>query len=137
MRLELSKEQYKCLLEVMFAGAWLLNAWRERGQLLQNYEDVCQHLFSFHGAFDAQDAVDYDEKRKEFFLAGALETKLLEYIDQYNEHNFTEEFIIKMIKKKFNECGEGLTVSEKVQIEEEYGEAIRRHGINSLSLCLE
>lgn len=136
MKLELSGEQYERLLELAFAGNWMLNGWREPGCLLNEYEDLCRHLFSCSGAFMAQEMVERDESLKEYFLATPYERKMLAYIDQYDEHVFHEELIVRLIRKELDEFGETLTVYEKVEIEEKYMTAVGKHGIHQLSACL-
>lgn len=48
MKIELTKEQYRKLVELVYLGNWLVNAHREAGECLQEYEESEQHFLSFY-----------------------------------------------------------------------------------------
>lgn len=132
--MELSREQYRKFVETVFAGVWLLNSWRNPDEVIKQYSEILQYLFSFYERFDANDIIEYDEKYREYFPTRILEEKMLQYVEQYNEQTFTEELIAKMVKKEFAEKDGLLTVREKNRIEDQYEAAIREHGVSRLSM---
>ena len=55
MKIELSKEQYQCLVRLVMAGNWLINSHRAGDEILEEYEEMEQYILSLAKQFDAED----------------------------------------------------------------------------------
>lgn len=137
MGIVLSNDQYRRLVELVFAGGWILNSWREPGEVLKEYEDAVQTLFSFYTQFDAKDLIQFDDKYQECFATTALEGKMMDYIKQYDRQEFVEELIVKLVTKELQAADGYVTAGRRVLLEEKYENEIRSHGVDHLSICWE
>ena len=70
MKIELTKEQYENLLEVVYLGNWMINAIRSGNkgdERIEKYDDIEQYILSFAKDFRLANFVEYNEELKQFF----------------------------------------------------------------------
>jgi hypothetical protein len=90
VQINLTKEQYKTLVEMIYLGHWMANAIRPK--TIKKYDDMEQLVFSFTKQAGLQDCVDYDAGMKMYFtLAEFEETVVLPLKDEYDDYTFWDE----------------------------------------------
>lgn len=131
MKIELTKNQYEHLIELLFTGAWMINAGKNPGNYDSRYVQTLQHVYSYGSLLDSADLVGFDEKHQEFYPSVVLETRMLEHVNRYNDHCFQEELIVKLVQKHRRErpCQ---SPADAMHQEERIEEEVRRYGIESL-----
>lgn len=85
MNIELTKEQYKTLLTIMYCGEWIINSHKTSDdKTSKKTEDLEQIIFSFAKQAGLEKWIEYDKDLKKYFPTADMEDKLHSYIDNYN-----------------------------------------------------
>ena len=95
--IELSKEQYKSLVKLIFYGDWILHANKIEEGRDRNAEELMEYIFSQKEKFSLVDwfkELKYGEELKEEIIM-----KLLEEVFEYNEETFWFYLIKKLAEK--------------------------------------
>lgn len=95
---ELSKEQFKTLLELIYLGNIMANEHRE--QDIEEYNQLQEHLFSLAPECGINDCSDLEEPQ---YPSNDLEEELQEITCEYNEASFWEELIKRLSTMKLLE----------------------------------
>lgn len=86
MKIELSKNQYKTLLTVMYCGEWMLNSHKtDDDKLSEETANLEQLIFSFAKEAGLEKWMEYDEDSKKFFPTADMEDEIHKHIDNYNK----------------------------------------------------
>ena len=106
VQINLTKEQYKTLVELVDLGQWMANAIRTKR--IKKYDDMEQHVFSFTKQAGLQDCVDYDDKLKMHFLLREFEeTVIFPLKEEYDDYTFWDELAHRLadrdMLKRFGE----------------------------------
>jgi hypothetical protein len=105
MTLNLTPEEYRALMKVVFLGNWMANAYRE--EALAEFDNIEQVLLSQASAFKADDIVDFDKKKKAWIHTRAFEDDMGERIDEYNIEALYDELGYWLARRDLiNEIGE-------------------------------
>jgi hypothetical protein len=87
MNLELTKDQYKTLLKVMYCGEWMLNSYKtSHDKIYKETENLEQHIFSYSKEFRQEKWIEYDEELEKYFPTAKMEDDLHKYVDIFNLH---------------------------------------------------
>ncbi|MFU0800891.1 MAG: hypothetical protein ACFWUE_09610 [Xylanivirga thermophila] len=132
MKIELTKEQYKRLVELAFAGSWMINSWRVGDDQLLEYDEIVRHLYSFYKDFEADDLIQYDEKDDLYLPTTKLEDKIFGFVDDYDDYSFWEELLSRIAQRDAENNHETVTWDNKMQYEEKYQKEFETHGIERL-----
>ncbi len=90
VQINLTKEQYKTLVELVDLGQWMANAIRTKR--IKKYDDMEQLVFSFTKQAGLQDCVDYDDEMKMYFLLREFEeSTIFPLKEEYDDYTFWEE----------------------------------------------
>lgn len=85
MKIDLSKDQYKTLLMMLYCGEWVINVHKRKKDKIQlATDDLEQHIYSFAKEFGFEKFIEYDENLKMFFPTADMEEKFHGFIDKYN-----------------------------------------------------
>jgi hypothetical protein len=105
MTLNLTPEEYRALMKVVFLGNWMANAYRE--EPLAEFDNIEQVLLSQASAFKADEVVDFDKKKKAWVHTRAFEDDMGEKIDEYNIEALYDELGYWLARRDLiNEIGE-------------------------------
>jgi len=105
MTLNLTPEEYRALMKVVFLGNWMANAYRE--EPLAEFDNIEQVLLAQASTFNAEDIVEYDPKKKTWVHTRAFEDDLGEKIDEYNIEALYDELGYWLARRDLiNEIGE-------------------------------
>jgi hypothetical protein len=140
LKIELSKEQYKTLLQLVFMGDWLANSIRTNEDGNKEFEDLEQYLYSFAGEQGMENLIMYDEKFKKYFSTREFEESFETIIDEYDDFTFWQELPGRLAKRDlFREIGpvSHLTDNHRsrmYEIEEKYEIEFEKSGLKNLIL---
>jgi hypothetical protein len=141
MKIELTKEQYRKLIELLFLGNWIANATRtgvKGDEMRTDYQDIEKYILSFAGDFRAGDAVLKEEG--EYFTTMQFEESLIPLIEGYDEYTFWEELADRLANRDLlKEIGPVRILKDehmerKDTIEERYQEEFEKNGLRNLIL---
>ena len=106
VQINLTKEQYKTLVEMVYLGHWMANAIRPK--TIKKYDDMEQLVFSFTKQAGLQDCIDYDDKMKMYFaLEEFEETAVLPLKEEYDDYTFWDELAHRLADRDMlNRFGE-------------------------------
>jgi hypothetical protein len=86
MKIELSKDQYRTLLTMMYCGEWMLNSYKVKEDKISiNTDKLEQYIFSFAKEAELENWVEYDDELKKFFPTADMEDEIHIFVDKYNK----------------------------------------------------
>lgn len=141
MELKCSKEEFKILMDLVYAGNLLINGMREVDERIAPYSDMEQRLFAMAKEHGYEDCIAYDEEYKEYMPTHTYEnSELADYIDAYEDRVFWEELVVRMARRQaLNELGDenpDMSNAElrnrQIELEEYYEDAFIESGIYHL-----
>ncbi len=143
VKIECTKEEYKVLLDMIYAGNILLNGMRSQEEKLKEYSDLEQWIFSNAKSYGVEDVVEYDEEYEEYIPTRTYEEEELnEYIDEYETRVFWEELTMRLARRDaLNYAGDVDQDITKAalrdmqdKLEEKYEEELEANGIMNLKV---
>jgi hypothetical protein len=139
MKIELTKQQYRSLIELLFLGDWLVNATRtgeEDDKRISKYEEVQQLIYSYGKDFEADDFLI--EKYGQLFTTMEFEEPLMPLVDEYDDYTFWEQLSLRLAERDLQrENGPVRKLKEeqmlrKYELEEMYQEEFEENGLRNL-----
>ncbi|MBC7349732.1 MAG: hypothetical protein H5U05_07145 [Candidatus Aminicenantes bacterium] len=116
MELKLNKEQYEKLLELVYLGNWMVNAYRT-DDYLEEYSEVVSNIFSQAEAAGLEGKAVKDETEGKYLPSYDFEESMQDFIGDYDGFCFWEELINRLAErdalKEF-----GSTPLDKIDLEE-------------------
>ncbi|MBP6909549.1 MAG: hypothetical protein KBC18_03885 [Candidatus Saccharicenans sp.] len=99
MDLNLTREQYEKLLELVYLGNWLINAYRT-DDYLEDYSDVVSLIFSQAEKAGLEEKAVRDEMGEKYLPSFDFEESLHDYISEYDSFCFWEELINRLAERE-------------------------------------
>jgi hypothetical protein len=139
MKIELTKQQYRSLIELLFLGDWLVNATRtgaEDDKRISKYEEVQQLIYSYGKDFEADDFLI--EKYGQLFTTMEFEEPLMPLVDEYDDYTFWEQLSLRLAERDLQrEIVPVRKLKEehmlrKYELEEMYQEEFEENGLRNL-----
>ncbi|WP_166963944.1 hypothetical protein [Yeosuana marina] len=85
MKIELTKEEYKTLLTIVYCGEWMLNSHKIKDDSMsKRTEGLEQNLFSFAKDAGLEKWIEFDTEMEKYFPTANMEDELHKFIDLYN-----------------------------------------------------
>ncbi|MFH1457154.1 MAG: hypothetical protein ABIF17_03535 [Patescibacteria group bacterium] len=148
MKIEISKEQYRKLIKLVYLGNWMINAIRggsENEERVKEYDDIEKYIFSFAKDFGLDNFVEYDEEHKEYFATRELEEKtdIAQYIQDYDENAFWDELFYRMsdrdferkyLQKEISSMSMHKRFEKEEPFREKWDKELMEHGIDRLEI---
>lgn len=136
MKIELTKEQYKNLVDLVQLGDWLINA--TRNKTIEKYDQTVQLIFSHSKEFSFNN-MDFQRDFNLYELKPNYEEKLHKYIDEYDDYTFWEQLSMKLAERDFlRQVGPRRFTEEhmelKDEIEEKYLKEFEKNGLKNIEL---
>lgn len=141
MNIKFTKEEFKSLLDLVYAGNTVTNVMRDDKERIQEYDNIEQKIFSLAEEFDLKDVVVYDEYSKGYVPTRAYEaSEINECIEDYDEAVFLEELIIRLARKDALNvlCDEKPDMSKEelarlqIELEDKYEKILLEGGVANL-----
>jgi hypothetical protein len=88
MNIELTSDQYKTLLKLMYCGEWVLNCYKtSEDKVYRETDKFEQYIFSFAKEFKLEKWIEYDDEMDKFFPTAQMEAAFHNYIDKYDNRD--------------------------------------------------
>jgi hypothetical protein len=139
MKIELNKEQYRSLIELIFLGNWLANGTRtgaEGDEWIEKYEEIEKYILSYSVDYDMKELVT--EENGDFFTSKMFEEKLFPLIDEYDDYTFWELLAERLAKRDLiKEIGPVRKITDshrkrQYELESTYEDEFEKNGIKDL-----
>lgn len=146
MKINITKNQYRLLLDIVHAGNTMINGIRNQDELIKEYEELEQYIFSFAKDFGFEDLIEYDKQYKEYMPTREFdETIVEELIDEYDDYVFWQELegnlakrdVFKEFNGIINEDNREEALRRQFQIESNYEDEFINNGLNNVSIVEE
>jgi hypothetical protein len=99
MKIEMTKEEYRELLDVLYAAEWVFHAY-DAGQhpRTKRYNGIIQKLYALAHAYDLERLIKYDKNSREYYPTGEFEdtTEVWKFIDDLTDETFWDELIHRL-----------------------------------------
>ena len=87
MTIDISEQQYRLLLKILYWGEWVSNSYKtEIDREGKDVEELEQYLFSFYQQANANDLIMYDEQHQLYFPSPELEEAAHGRLEAYEEY---------------------------------------------------
>lgn len=103
MNIELSKKQFKFLLELAYLGNWIVNSGNEPDVIDENYEEVANLIYSYGPKADLGKYVAFSKHSNAWVPTNYLcmESDAAKLLEEYNDRNFWSHFSEHLALKDF------------------------------------
>jgi hypothetical protein len=137
MKLEMTKNQFKTLIELVYLGNWLANSHREEGEI-KKYNDLEKEIFSMTKKFGLSQFTD-----EEGYPTADFEDTVGELIEEYDEDTFWVELVDRMArrdffrkysKKQLKQMNPDQQFEELYKITAKYEEIFEKNGLDALTI---
>ncbi len=99
MKINITKKDYRALVEILFVADWFVDA-HTIGDENKQHASVREVLLSHYKEMGVDDVIEYSGRMKEHFPTRNFEEHLHDkYIDKYNEEFFWDELIDKLAER--------------------------------------
>jgi hypothetical protein len=86
MTIDLTNDQYKTLLKLMYCGEWVFNSYKtSEDKIYKETDKFEQYIFSFAKEFKLEKWIEFDSELGTYFPTAQMEDALQKYIDKYDE----------------------------------------------------
>ena len=90
VQINLTKEQYKTLVEMVELGRWMADS--TRAKTIKRYDEMEQLVFSFTKQAGLEECIDYDDETRMFFPVREFEEAVLFPLkEEYDDYTFWDE----------------------------------------------
>jgi hypothetical protein len=142
MKVELSVDQFRSLMELVYLGDWMVNGIRSPDSRVERYQDLLQYLASLAGKFGLQGVVEFDEQLREFTSTREFEEAMEAYIREYDDEVFWDGLVDRLADRDLlAEYGEALkampveqVLSKREPLVERYEREVEEHGVERLRI---
>lgn len=143
MKIECTKQEFKTLMDLVYAGNLLINGTKSKEERIKEYADMEQEIYKIAESHDLGAFVVYDEEFQEYMPTSAYEEDTFnEYIDEYDTHVFWDELVMRLARRDaLNYAGDvdqNITKAAlkemQLAFEEKYEEEIEANGIMHLKI---
>lgn len=141
MEIKCTKEEFKVLLDLVYAGNLLINGMRDVDNRVLPHSEMEQKIFAMAKDFGLEELIEFDEEFGEYMPTRTYEnSEVNDYIDLYEDKVFWEELVVRMARRQaLNELGDenpDMTNAElrqrQIELEEYYEDEFIENGIYHL-----
>lgn len=139
MKIEITKEQYQTLLELVFMGNWVVNSMQETdAEQTKQYDHLEKLMFSKATEFELGELADDEGYPSRKFEE---ESPVYDYIEEYDNHTFWDELTQRLAKRDLlRQYGKDglcrMSAYERIAKEDElidaYYELFEKEGLDAL-----
>ena len=143
MKIECTKEEFKVLLDMVYAGNILINSMRSQEEKIEEYANMEQFFLSKAKEYGLENIAEYDEEYSEYIPTREYEDEDFNgYIDEYETRVFWEELIMRLARRDaLNYTGDvdqditkAALKEMQLKLEDKYEEEIEANGIMNLKV---
>lgn len=140
VNLELSQDQYKELLKLVYVGDWIID---EPENIVLN--DLVQAIFAKAGDAGLDKIIDFDKNAGLYLPSLEFDEEVIDIIDDYEEECFWDQLIFRLadrdMQKKLGEKANKMSMEEKMEhldpLTEKYIKEFEEHGLDNVKVKVE
>lgn len=137
MKINFTKKQFETLIELVYAGHWILNS--HRNVEIEKYNEVEQLIYSFAKPFGLEHFIEFDKKLDGYYPTLEFEDSMEELIAEYDDRAFWDELVDRLALRDLTKEGiEGKSNEEimerRIELEEKYEIEFEKHHLNRLKI---
>ena len=141
IKIELSEEQYKELLKLVYLGEWVSQSYKEEPSKI--VEEVEQVIYEASKGSESENLLELDKKADMYYPTQVMDEEMLDNINDYDDYVFWDELVERLAERDLiNKVGEKQV--EKMSFEdkedeqfpfiEKYEDEFSENGIDKLKL---
>lgn len=146
MKVNITKKEYRTLLDLLGIAGWVLYAYREdNAKRTAEYREIEQKLYAKAAEYGCADLIAHDAEEDQYFPTAEYEEEgpVLKFIDEYNDETFWKELVERLAmrdvlsrvgQKEFHAMG----VEERLEKLDAaigvYEEEFAKNGLNRLEI---
>ncbi len=146
MKIELTENEYRLLLDFVFMANWMTNSHHASGRSdVEEYDMLLQKLYSFAGEMGCKELVHADRETNKYSPTRHYEetTRAFELIEEYDEDTFWDALISRLAERDvYEQVDEGRCETMGIEeywersepIEDAYYQEFRRNALDRLRL---
>lgn len=143
MEINLTKEQYRLLVDIAYLGEWTVNAFREPARTHPQYENALSALLSYAAEAGCPELVEPAAEQPSEDLE--MDRTIRRFIDEYNDDNFWHELLERLAHRDlekelgFRAVRDMNAESREDRLEklkEKYLNELEKNGIDNLSFTV-
>lgn len=144
MKINITKNEYRLLLDVFSIATWVMNSYKyEPDPKSVPYENLEQKFMAFAKDFGFKNLIEYDKKMEKYFHTPEYEDSEsdMQFIDEFEDDSFWEKLGFNLAKRDLiNEIGfdefkkmESFDRLKKIdELTEKYHDEFEKNGIRNL-----
>ncbi|HNW70829.1 MAG TPA: hypothetical protein PKI01_10530 [Bacteroidales bacterium] len=140
VNLELSADQYKELLKLVYVGDWVID---EPENIVLN--DLVQTIFSKANDAGLKKMVEFDKELELFLPSVEFDEEVIGIVDDYEEECFWDHLIYRLsdrdVDKKLGKKTEKMSMEEKMElidpVTEKYIKEFEEHGLDNVKVKID
>jgi hypothetical protein len=140
VNLELSADQYKELLKLVYVGDWVID---EPENIVLN--DLVQTIFSKAHDAGLKKMVEFDKDLELFLPSLDFDEEVIGIVDDYEEECFWDHLIYRLsdrdVDKKLGKKAEKMSMEEKMElidpVTEKYIKEFEEHGLDNVKVKID
>lgn len=140
VNLELSADQYKELLKLVYVGDWVID---EPENIVLN--DLVQTIFSKANDAGLKKMVEFDKELELFLPSLEFDEEVIGIVDDYEEECFWDHLIYRLsdrdVDKKLGKKAEKMSMEEKMElidpVTEKYIKEFEEHGLDNVKVKID
>lgn len=147
MKIEFTKEQFETLLETVFLGNWLANAYDDDPEN-NEFSKLQSYIFGLAGDFGLGELAEHSRETGSFYPSAELQEddRLNELIERYDDNAFLDKLIYNLAgrdmlnkhgEKKMNAMTDEQFFKEEGVFIQKYQEEFAKNGIQNLTVKME
>lgn len=146
MKRNITKKEYRLLLDILYLGNWMLTAHdQEEAPEKEKYQDVIQKFYSYAEAMGYENLIEADKVSNKYYETKEYEdtSEVNEIIENYNNAAFWEELVPRLAMRdaeetKGNDAINKMSPEERIQLlyslEEQYHEEFMANDLTNLKI---
>lgn len=143
MKIECTKEEFKVLMDLVYAGNLLINGTKSQEERVLEYANMEQEIYKIATQMGLGNLVEYNEEFGEYMPTHEYEEDgFNDYIDEYDTNVFWDELVMRLARRDaLNYAGDvdqNITKAAlkemQLRLEEKYEEEIEANGLMNLKI---
>ncbi len=102
MNVEITKEEYLDLLDLLHIAGWVLVAHKtEKDPRTEKYDAIIQKFYALAGQMGSGDLIEFDPVARKYYPTRKFEegSNVMDFVDEFVDHSFWDELIIRLAER--------------------------------------
>ena len=147
MKIEFTREEYKCLLDMIYIAEWILNAHKVGDDpRTKEYGKLEQKVYSYAKEMGFEDLIEYVVDHGQYFPTKVYEDagSATKFVDEFEDETFWDELINRLAERDLikqlggTENLSKLSFEERIErileLEKKYSSEFEKNGLDNVSI---